>query len=84
MRSSDNSGKRSYCYGPCGKPRTIRDSNAITAYFDESGIHKGDHLCVVAGFVGNDAQWLSFIHDWIAALKPRPNLPVKFIWGFEV
>ena len=56
----------------------------LTAYFDESGIHKGDHLCVVAGFVGNDAQWLSFIHNWIAALKPRPNLPVKFIWGFEV
>jgi hypothetical protein len=37
----------------------------LTAYFDESGIHKGDHLCVVAGFVGNDAQWLALIRDWV-------------------
>jgi hypothetical protein len=39
--------------------------------FDESGIHKGDHLCVVAGFVGNDAQWLSFIHKFGASRSRR-------------
>jgi hypothetical protein len=49
----------------------------LTAYFDESGIHKGDHLCIVAGFVGNDAQWGAVIHDWIEALKPRPNLHMR-------
>lgn len=49
----------------------------LTAYFDESGIHKGDHLCVVAGFVGNEAQWASFIHDWLAALRPRPLLHMR-------
>jgi hypothetical protein len=46
----------------------------LTAYFDESGIHDGDHLCVVAGFAGNDAQWAAFIADWILAIRPRHNL----------
>src|SRR5208283_2300018 len=49
----------------------------LTAYFDESGIHKGDHLCVVAGWVGNDAQWTSFVVDWIKALGHRKNLHMK-------
>jgi hypothetical protein len=46
----------------------------LTAYFDESGIHEGDHWCVVAGFVGNDAQWAAFAKDWFEAIKPRSNL----------
>jgi hypothetical protein len=46
----------------------------MTAYFDESGIHEGDHYCVVAGFVGNDAQWQALAADWIPAIKPRNNL----------
>lgn len=29
----------------------------LTAYFDESGIHPGNHVCVVGGFIGNDVQW---------------------------
>lgn len=49
----------------------------LTAYFDESGINKAEQLCVVAGFVGNDAQWVSFIHDWIEAIKPRHNLHMR-------
>jgi hypothetical protein len=49
----------------------------LTGYFDESGIHNGDHLCVVAGFVGNDAQWQAFIADWIPAISPRKNLHMK-------
>jgi hypothetical protein len=46
----------------------------LTAYFDESGIHDGDHLCVVAGFVGNDAQWTAFVADWVPSIAPRMNL----------
>jgi hypothetical protein len=49
----------------------------LTAYFDESGIHAGDHLCVVAGFVGNDAQWQALAADWIPAIRPRKNLHMK-------
>ena len=49
----------------------------LTVYFDESGIHEGDHLCVVAGFVGNDAQWQAFAADWVPAILPRLNLHMK-------
>jgi len=49
----------------------------LTAYLDESGVHEGDHLCVVAGFVGNDAQWQAVIADWIPAILPRKNLHMK-------
>jgi hypothetical protein len=49
----------------------------LTAYFDESGVTASEQLCVVAGFVGNDAQWLAFIADWIQALKPRKNLHMR-------
>ena len=49
----------------------------LTAYLDESGIHDGDHLCVVAGFIGNDPQWAAFANDWIAALRPKKNLHMK-------
>jgi len=46
----------------------------LTAYFDESGTHEGDHWCVIAGFVGNDAQWAAFAAEWVEAIKPRQNL----------
>lgn len=49
----------------------------LTAYFDESGIHEGTHWCVVAGFVGNDAQWQALAAAWIPAIKPRKNLHMK-------
>lgn len=49
----------------------------LTGYFDESGIHEGDHWCVVAGFVGNDAQWQALAAEWIPAIKPRSNLHMK-------
>ena len=49
----------------------------LTGYFDESGIHEGDHLCVISGFVGNDAQWTAFAADWIPAVHPRLNLHMK-------
>ncbi len=48
----------------------------LTAYFDESGVH-GQDACIVAGFLGNDAQWQAMIADWIPALKQRKNLHMK-------
>jgi len=55
----------------------------LTAYFDESGTGHHEQLCVVAGFVGNDAQWASFISDWIPALgRHRKNLHMtKLRWN---
>jgi hypothetical protein len=54
----------------------------LTGYFDESGIHEGDHWCVVAGFVGYDAQWAALAADWIPAIKPRHNLHLtKLRWN---
>src|SRR5258708_24961120 len=49
----------------------------LTAYMDESGIHDGDHLCVVAGFLGDEDQWKAFIPDWQAALGDRTHLHMK-------
>jgi hypothetical protein len=63
-------------YGVTHNPKDCQIA-MLTAYFDESGIHKGDHLCVVAGFVGNEAQWLGYIAEWIEALKPRTQLHMK-------
>jgi hypothetical protein len=49
----------------------------VTAYFDESGLGEAEKVCVVAGFMGNDAQWASLAHDWLEAIKPRKYLHVK-------
>lgn len=49
----------------------------LTAYFDESGIVDDQQLCIVAGFIGNEAQWGSFAADWIPAIRPRPHLHMK-------
>lgn len=48
----------------------------LTGYFDESGVHGAD-ACVVAGFVGNDAQWQALAADWIPAIKPAKNLHLR-------
>lgn len=55
----------------------------LTAYLDESGTGSAEKLCVVGGFVGNEAQWVSFIGDWIPALgKQRKNLHLtKLRWN---
>ena len=64
------------CYG-LRRSKERFQMGLLTAYFDESGIHKGDHWCIVAGFVGNDAQWQALAADWIPAIKPRNNLHLK-------
>jgi hypothetical protein len=55
----------------------------LTAYLDESGTGSAEKLCVVGGFVGNEAQWASFIGDWIPALgMHRRNLHLtKLRWN---
>ena len=49
----------------------------LTAYFDESGISPDQSLCIVAGFVGNAAQWNAVMSEWIPALQSRPHLHMK-------
>ncbi len=48
----------------------------LTAYFDETGLSSDEKVCVVAGFVGNDMQWTSFVADWVPSLGQRKNLHV--------
>jgi len=38
------------------------------SYMDESGIHDGAPICVVAGYIGGVAEWEQFELDWKAAL----------------
>ncbi len=38
--------------------------STLTAYFDESGIHKDASHCIVAGFVGSDQEWNKFETRW--------------------
>jgi hypothetical protein len=36
----------------------------IDAYLDESGIHDGAPICVIAGYFGGSGQWRKFEQDW--------------------
>jgi hypothetical protein len=37
---------------------------AIEGYLDESGIHEGSLMCVVAGYFGGHGKWKRFETDW--------------------
>jgi hypothetical protein len=41
----------------------------LKAYFDESGIHRGAEVCVVAGFWGKIGPWRRFEKNWRLVLK---------------
>src|ERR1700683_5218102 len=41
----------------------------IEGYIDETGIHDGATVCVIAGYFGGRGQWKRFEHDWRLALK---------------
>jgi hypothetical protein len=41
----------------------------VEAYFDESGIHFGAPLVVVAGWIGDRKTWKSFTKKWITILR---------------
>lgn len=50
----------------------------LVGYFDETGLSRKEQLCVVAGFVGNEAQWGAFASEWIPALgHHRKNLHMR-------
>jgi hypothetical protein len=71
----------STCYGHHGDPQKMGLA-MLTGYFDETGLGKAEKLCIVGGFVGNEAQWTSFISEWIPALGQRKNLHLtKLRWN---
>lgn len=41
----------------------------LDAYLDESGIHDGAAVCVVAGYIAEHKAWRSFEKSWRATLK---------------
>jgi hypothetical protein len=46
----------------------------MEAYFDESGIHDGAKVCVVAGFYGTQPAWRVFENQWKKILSDYPEL----------
>jgi hypothetical protein len=54
----------------------------LTAYLDESG-HETNDAVVVAGFLGNDEQWVQCAERWRAALRPRTRLHMKNLRGWK-
>lgn len=40
----------------------------LNAYLDESGIHDGAAICVIAGYFGGPGQWRKFEGEWRKAL----------------
>lgn len=41
----------------------------IHAYLDESGIHAGAEVCVIAGYFGGPGQFKKFEHAWQRGLR---------------
>src|ERR1700678_3544059 len=41
----------------------------VEAYMDESGIHDGAHVCVIAGYWGSVKKWVRFEKRWPEILK---------------
>lgn len=72
----------STCYGSRGDPQKVKLA-MLTAYLDETGTGTKEKLCIVGGFVGDEAQWSSFIGEWIPALGThRDNLHLsKLRWN---
>ena len=46
----------------------------IEAYLDESGIHDGASVCVVAGYYGTQAAWRKFEKEWNKLIADYPEL----------
>ena len=46
----------------------------MEAYFDESGIHDGAKVCVVAGYYGTEMAWKKFEGQWNKILLDYPEL----------
>jgi hypothetical protein len=55
----------------------------LTAYLDESG-HEGKDIMVLAGFLGDSAQWQNCEENWRLALGKRSHLHMKDLrWSKE-
>jgi hypothetical protein len=54
----------------------------IEAYMDESGIHDGAHVCVIAGYWGTVKKWKKFEDRWKTILHDA-NEPT-LVWPFQV
>jgi len=50
----------------------------IDGYLDESGIHNGAAVCVVAGYFGGRGQWRKFEVDWKQMLREHKVPMEKF------
>jgi hypothetical protein len=46
----------------------------MEGYFDESGIHDGAKVCIVAGYYGGQAAWRKFENEWNAILSEYSGL----------
>jgi hypothetical protein len=47
------------------------------AYLDESNSNLQGKVCAVAGFLGTESQWHSFIEEWGKTLGRRKSLRMK-------
>ena len=43
----------------------------LLAYLDESNSNQQGKVCTVAGFLGTEQQWRSFLEDWVKNLGPQ-------------
>src|SRR6266481_3431853 len=46
----------------------------MEAYLDESGIHAGAKVCVVAGYYGSHKNWKAFEAQWNKVLSSYPEV----------
>ena len=49
----------------------------VEAYMDESGIHEGAHVCVVAGYWGSKKKWTRFEGCWKEIIKAADEPTLK-------
>lgn len=50
----------------------------MECYFDESGIHDGAKVCVVAGYYGTQIAWRKFEDQWKKVLRDYPEITDGF------
>jgi hypothetical protein len=49
----------------------------LEAYMDESGIHDGAHVCVIAGYYGGESQWRRFEPRWQKIIEDADTPALK-------
>lgn len=49
----------------------------VEAYMDESGIHDGAHVCVIAGYWGSEKKWKQFEPWWSQIIKDAKEPSLK-------